>query len=152
MISWKPEERSISNTRLLGSVLIRKADPRVILLKHANLTKIIQNTIPPIATYGCQTRPLPQNKNTGDAEDMILRIRFGTMGKEKGIRRLRTEQMHVVYARPSIVKIIKSVKQNITQCAVSIREIINVHQIGCKNMHWIQATQNSIQQKGLCTQ
>jgi hypothetical protein len=63
-------------------------------------------------------------------EDMLLRIGFGTMGKEIGIRRkLRKEQLHVVYCRPRIVKIIKSVKQNTTECAASMEYIINVYQI-----------------------
>jgi hypothetical protein len=72
--------------------------------------KIYKTVILPVVLYGCQTWSLTlrEEHRLGVFENRVLRI-FGPKKEEDGSwRKLHTDELHVLYSSPNIVRMIKS--------------------------------------------
>jgi len=117
MICRKPTENSISNTKLklLQSASIITAQSSVQILKYASVTKIIRLQFRLSSRISAKRVFYPKARTEVTSEDMLLRAKLTTTGKERGLRReLHTEGLPVVYCQSSIVRMIRSVKPNTT--------------------------------------
>jgi len=115
MICRQHKEYSISNTKLLQSVSVIKAQSSVHILKNANVTKIIRLQFRLSFRISAKRVLYPKARTDVTSEDMLLTTKPTTTGKERGIRReLHTGELPVVYCRPSIFRMITSLKTNTT--------------------------------------